>query len=489
MPNALTTFVDRMGSQRLLIVLLGLGTMGVVFAFAQWGMAPSFVPVVSGLPIERIGEATQLLEDTGIEYRLERGGGMVAVADRDAARARVALASQGLTGNAGAPGFELFDQPAWGMTDFTQRVNYRRALEGELERTISEMRDVERARVHLALQQGSLLRASSEAAEASIVLRLRSGSTPDASVVDGIQSLVAGSVEGLAPERVTVIDDRGRRLSTADTEDGAGLTSAQLEVRRQIEEYLERRAEAMVSRVVGSGNTSVRVAADLNFDQVARTVQALDPEEQMLVTEDRAEITPGDLEQGAASITRNTTFEATRSVETLSRGGARLERLTVAVLVADRMTLNTDGTPRFDARPAEELRRLEALVANAVGISIDRGDQISVVSAPFELEPPMEEIETPFDFTGFAMAAQRPVIALAGLGVALFLSLQILGTLKTLAPARTAPRVSSVSAPEPMAQPQSRESLPSGAPQPAPGIRVADPEMAARVLRSWMQEA
>lgn len=489
MPNSIITIIDRVGTQRILVVLLGIGVAGVIWGFSQWGMSSAYVPVASGLPLEQVGQATQLLDDANISWRLERGGSLVMVADRDAAQARVALAAQGLSGASGGAGFELFDQPSWGMTDFTQRVNYRRALEGEIQRTIEEMRDVESARVHLALPEGSFLRASQEAGEASIVLKLRSGASASPSVVEGIQSLVAGSVQGLPMQSVTVLDDHGRLLSAPDSQEGAGMTNAQLKVRSQIEEYLEARAEGLVSRIVGSGNASIRVAADLNFEQFARTTQALDPDQQMLMSEDRSEITPGDPVQGAASSTVNTTFEATRSVETLSRGGAQLERLTVAVLLSDRRTVNDDGTITFEARTPEELQQVEALVTNAVGISADRGDEISVVSAPFEVAPLLPELDEAFDFTGLAMAAQRPVIALAGLGVAVFLTLQILGTLKTLAPATAQGRFDEQGVPQ-MALPSPEDGPdPVAAPAAQPAVQVTDPEMAARVLRSWMQEA
>ena len=293
MPNSFITIIDRVGSQRILVVLLGIGVAGVIWGFSQWGMSSSFVPVASGLPLEQVEQAIQLLDDANVDWKLERGGSVVMVADRDAAQARVALAAQGLSGSVEGTGFELFDQPSWGMTDFTQRVNYRRALEGEIQRTIEDMRDVESARVHLALPEGSFLRASQDAGEASIVLRLRSGASADADVVQGIQSLVAGSVQGLPMESVTVLDDRGRLLSAPDAQEGAGMTNAQLKVRSQIEEYLEARAEGLVSRIVGPGNASIRVAADLTFEQFARTTQALDPDQQMLMSEDRSEFTPG----------------------------------------------------------------------------------------------------------------------------------------------------------------------------------------------------
>ena len=289
-------------------------------------------------------------------------------------------------------GFELFDEPSWGMTDFTQRVNYRRALEGELERTISRMRGVERAQVHLALRQSSVLRRNEQPGEASVVLGVRSGVQPENAVVEGIASLVASAVEGLESANVRVLDDSGRLLS-ANSIAGSpeGLSDRQLQIQRDVETYLEQRAEALVSRMVGPGNATVRVSAALNFDRIDRTVQAVDPDQQATVQEDRAEIIPGTEEQGASSITTNSVFENTRSVETFSRGGARLDRLTVAVLVNDVVipadTAGGQASPTYEPRTQQQLDEVEELVANAVGLSNERGDQISVISVPIEVEP------------------------------------------------------------------------------------------------------
>lgn len=495
MANNVALFLERLaGDQRVMMMLVGIGALAVIFSISRWSMAPSWVPVASGLAVERMGEAIQRLDDAGIDHRLERGGAMVTVPDREAARARVVLAAEGLTGSSGSPGFELFDQQSWGMTDFTQRVNYRRALEGELERTIGQMSGVRSARVHLALRQGSFLRGSDEAGEASIMLTLTGGGTPTESVVEGVQALVAGSVEGLAAESVSILDDHGRLLSTPDAENGAGATSIQLKMRRQIEEYMEIRAEALVAQIVGPGNASVRVAAELNFDQIERTVQGVDPDQQLLVSEERAEITPGTREQGAASVTSSTVFETTRSLETMSRNGARLERLTVAVLIADTPTEAADGTVSFQSRSAEELTQIEALVANSVGLSRARGDLIFVMSAPFAVEPELPSFveDEALDLVGLALAAQRPVMGIIGLGMAFLLSLRLLSTLSKSGgrrvPLGPAPGTDLVpaAAPTPVI-----EAAPVAEVEPVspPALQVADPEMAAKVLRSWMQEA
>jgi len=493
MPNAISDFIERAGGgARMLIVLVGIGAVAAIWGFAQWGASPAWVPVSSGLPMSQVSRATQRLDESGIEYRLERGGGLVTVKEDDAARARVVLAAEGLSGVAGRPGFELFDQPSWGMTDFTQRVNYRRALEGELERTISNMRNVDRAEVHLALQETSFLQDAERTAEASVVLRLRSGTRVEEGMVEGIQSLVASSVEGIEPESVAVLNDRGRLISTPGTDPGVGLTDRQLRVQRQIEGYLESKASAMVDQIVGPGNATVRVAASLNFDRIDRTVEALDPDQQVMISEDRSEITPGSAEQGAGEVKTNTVYETTRSRESLLRGGARLERLTVAVVLNDKQVEAPDGTTTFEPRSREELQRVEALVRNAVGISDERGDHVSVVSAPFTVPPPDVPEDTGFDTMAVLQAAQRPAVALVGIMLAFLLTLRIVGSLKAAAtPGRRAPeRIQGESLPA-LPGAESVQHVHAGTAHPAvePQFQLADPAMTARVVRAWMKEA
>src|SRR5690606_27364013 len=155
--------------------------------------------------IESVAEVTAKLDEQSIAYELTKGGSEILIAETDLARARVLLAREGLPSK-GRPGFELFDQPSWGMTDFTQRINYRRALEGELERTITQMRGVEAAQVHLAISQSTAFRRAENPEAASVVLKLRSGARPAADLVEGIASLIASSVDGLDSDKVTVLD-------------------------------------------------------------------------------------------------------------------------------------------------------------------------------------------------------------------------------------------------------------------------------------------
>src|SRR5579884_911393 len=219
--------LDRIGGpRRALILVVGIAAAGLVFAISQWAGAPTWVPALSNVPLESVSSLTDKLDQAGVKYRLDRGGADIMVAANDLAKARVALAKGGIP-NAGRPGLELFDQPSWGMTDFTQRINYRRALEGELERTVGQMRGIDKAQVHLVLHETDGFAAADKPTEASVVLKLKNGD-PDPDIIKGIAHLVASSVEGLTSERVTIVDDAGRLLSEAEEESSpTGLTSRQ----------------------------------------------------------------------------------------------------------------------------------------------------------------------------------------------------------------------------------------------------------------------
>jgi flagellar M-ring protein FliF len=416
------------------------------------------------------------------------------VAEGDLAKAQVALAQMGYPAG-GKPGWELFDEATWGMTDFTQRVNYRRALEGELERTISQMRGVHGAQVHLAIQKSSILKPSQNESGASVVLALRSGSRPERAMVEGIASLVAGSVEGIAKENVTVLDDSGRLLSDSDDAlEATGLTTKQLKIQRDYEAYLEEKAYELVGPVVGRNNVTVRVAASLDFDQIGRTVESFDLEQQVTVQEDRAEITPGTADQGASSLTVNSTFETPRTVETFARIGSKVERLTVAVVVSDREE-EVSGAVTFTPRTQQELSRMESLVRSGLGINDTRGDAITVVSMPFDREPVvLAEEDTGTDIMALVQAGIRPGIGILALTFAFILALKLLRFMKTvpLGPndQQALPQTEGgegVGPGDPMMAMANAAHTP-GSPVTGQPVQLTDPSMTARVVKAWMSE-
>ena len=485
------------GERRALIALVGLASVVGILALSWWATRPAWVPVFTDLPLESIGKLTDKLGEASIEYKLEDGGTKLLVPATEVARARVALARDGLP-NAGRPGLELFDQPSWGMTDFTQRINYRRALEGELERTIAKMRGVESAEVHLALHEISTFRQPEKRTAASVVVKLRNGAEPPADVVRGIAQLVASSVSGLASDDVMVIDDSGRLLSVPNDGSGAGVANRQLAAQQDMEAYLRTKVEQLVTPITGPGNARVSVSAALNFDQVDRMTQLVDPERQALTTEQRAEIIPGP-QGGAGSNNRSSSYENSRSLENFTGAIGTVRRLTVAVLVNEGSAAATgDDRDAAAARMAAEMEQIRALVAAAVGIDTTRGDVVSVSSFPFDGTRIGHEERTVWET---ARSLQRPILLGLGLLLAFIVALRVIRSLRpepvvvTEAPAQPEEPIEAappeeIDVPEEEPEPVAEYTPPSDPlKERVASVVLGRPELAARLVRTWLKEA
>lgn len=502
MADALIPFMDRFdGQRRTSMVLVAAGALAVIFAFSRWAMAPAFVPLSSGLGITEVDRWKTTLEEAGIEYRYGDGGSTILVEEEQYAEARVAVAAADLVLAPGSTGsWSIFDETGFGGTEFEERVRFRRALEGELSRTISGMRGMDHAEVRIALEETSY-RFADRPATASVKLRPLSGMAPEPAVVEGIARIVANAVPGLTVDNVSVHDDAGRELTTGD--DASGLTGQQFAVQQEFERNLAAKAEELLSRMYGPGNALVQVTAELNFDQIERAVQQYDPDSQVALREDRAEIIPEEPSQGASSVTSNTVYGTSETRETLLRGGGRVERISVAVALADDVETAADGTAAVTPRTPEEIAAAEALVRSAVGLRDDRGDVITVTSAPFEPVPQAPVVEPGPDIVGLLTRLSRPLVALAGVLTALFLALRLMNNLKESA-TRPTPALAGAAGGSPVASPDGPQALPAGeeekpaeepqprvisAPTPPPVVEIQDPAMTARVLKSWMKEA
>lgn len=436
MNSLMDTLMGRLGSGRqIAIIAVAVITTGLVFGISQWATEPNWVPLFADIPVEKVKTMTDKLTEAGIKFELDNGGTTINVASADVAKARVNLAAGEIPGS-GRPGMELFDGQNWGWTDFTQKVNYTRALEGELERTIGKMQDVKSAKVHLAIEDEQLFKQNQRPSKASVTLAMTTGQPPRAEMVRGIASMVANAVGGLEAQHVAVIDERGFALTMDDDGSSVGLSSRQLSVQKEVESYMQQKADALLSSLVGPGNARVQVSAAINFDKVERTVQAVDPEKQALASEQKAEVVPGTPQQGAGYSTVANAYENSKSVESFSGAIGNVKKLTVAVLVADKVTMPAlDSTkknaapvaPTVTPRTPEELARIEALVRNAVGVDSTRGDVITVQSAEFDRPAPIAaKADTAVIAAGFVEKLQanpKPIVAIAGLVVVLIIGL------------------------------------------------------------------
>jgi flagellar M-ring protein FliF len=492
MANALTPavvdVVRRMnGTRRFLGLGIIAGALALLWVGSRWAAGPTMVPLYRDLELSGAGSITDNLTKNGIGYRLEDGGTTVLVGSEDVAKARVLLAKDGLPAT-GKPGLELFDKPTWGMTDFTQRITYRRALEGELSRTIGTLRGVERAQVHLALPEASPLRKLERPAEAAVVVSLRPGVTLGPEVVQGIAYIVSNSVEQLPPDNVAVMDDSGRLLSVPAGNAGLyGLSTRQLDLQRSVEHQLADKAEGMLATVVGAGQSRVQVAAQLNFEQVEKTVESYDPDGSVLGTEQRSETTPegGDSEAGGAQTIISNSYQNSKKVERIIGSVGNINRLTVAVLVNQKAI---GATPIAD---------LESAVRNAIGLDSARGDRITMTAMPFEIDSTAlkslaADTAAKRDVLVVVERFTRPGIMVLGIAAALILGLKLLKPIQLPAGAPAAVGGSAAAATLPPTLPELPEAPPSVSAQLRNRIQTesaSHPNTAAQVMRAWLAES
>jgi len=491
MSDLLAPLSNLFGSgRRVLVLVVGVAAAGLIFAVSQWAGAPTWVPAFVGVPLEGVTQMTDKLDQAVVKYKLERGGADIMVAVADLAKARVALAKGGIP-MAGRPGLELFDQPSWGMTDFTQRINYRRALEGELERTIGKMRSVESAQVHLVMHETDGFAAQSRPTEASVVLKTK-GET-DTEIVKGIAHLVASSVDGLTSDHVTIVNDAGRMLSEAEEPSSlAGLSSRQLGIQREIEEYLRIKAEKIVGQMVGAANLRVQVSARMSFDRLERTTASVDPDKQVVAAEQKAQIVPG-AQGGAGQNNTATAYENTRSTENFVAAPGALKRLSVAVLVADSQGADPKVAPT--PRTAAELKQIETMVRSAVGADSTRGDVVSVVSVPFApvIVAPIEKPKT--DIVNIMQTAQRPLLGVLGLALIIVVALISLKSLKSAGATAEANPTIALKRADGNTHPGLNPGVPMPVMMPTNTMRdrvsstiEQQPDVAARVVRAWLKD-
>lgn len=376
----------------------GMGIAVIAIAAAAltgWARRPDMTLLFGGLAPEDASSIVEELTTRKVPYEVGAGGAAIYVPAKVVYELRLSMAGKGLPTSA-SKGFEIFDQKNLGLTEFTQKVNYQRALEGELGRTILQLEMVDAARVHLVLPERHLFQEDQTSPSASVVVDLRASGELSQRQVQGILHLVAASVEGLSPENITVVDFRGNLLS-AGTGSGSALdlTSSQLDQQRAIEDRLRQKAQSLVDQAVGAGNGVVRVTAQLDLDVLSRTEERYDPENTAVRSEQRVESanTAGDTLRGreeGREETVVTNYEINRTLEQYTKPVGEVEKLWVAVLLNNRFVRAEDGTGSFEPRTQQELSKIQDLVSMAVGIDPSRGDVIQVTNVDFDMSASLE---------------------------------------------------------------------------------------------------
>jgi flagellar M-ring protein FliF len=391
--------------------------------------APQMTPLFTDLSYEDSAAIVKELERQGVNYELRNDGSIVMVPKDRVARLRMSLAGEGLP-KGGGIGYEIFDKSdALGTTSFVQNINNLRALEGELARTIRGIDSVVAARVHLVLPERPLFSRDKIEPSASIVLKVHG--TLDPQQVRAIRHLVASAVNGLKPQRVSIVDEAGHLLADGNSDDGVGEISGD-ERRSAFEKRLREQIDAIVTSVVGPGRARSQVSADFDFNRVTQTSDKFDPEGRVVRSSQTREETsatnerenqvtvgneipgggnqrpgqPPDANAAAREQSRKSeeivNYEISRTTKTEVIEGARVNRISVAVLVDGTYGKNDKGDIVYQPRSKEEIDQIAALVRTAIGFDQKRGDQVEVVNLRFA-ETPATPITEP---TGWMAALQ-----------------------------------------------------------------------------------
>lgn len=416
-----------------------LAVTGVVLGSAYTLTRPDYTLLYTDLDATSATAVVERLKAADVPYELVDSGRTIRVASDRADEMRLTLAAEGVP-ESGRIGFEVFDRTQFGTTEFLEQVNFRRALEGELARTIATIGDVASARVHIALAKKSVFSGQTEEAKASVVLKLKSGRSLSDATVRGIAGLMAGSVESLRPEQVTIVDTAGRSLLR--TSDGAAATAlASAERESQVARDMEAQLVSLLETIVGPGRVRVSVAAQVSTASQEETHESFDPEtvvrsRQMSSEPLREGRTAGGVagtranlpEPGAtppdggalasaetaapnARVQETTNYEVGKRIVRRIEPSGQVSRLSVAVLLDNTVTTGTgaDGatTTASTPREAAELEQINRLVAAAIGLDPDRGDRLTVENVAFDVPPQEAPVVAPDVMTRVGETAGR----------------------------------------------------------------------------------
>jgi flagellar M-ring protein FliF len=526
--------------QRVAIGAVIVVVAAAVFGMTKWQHERDFKPLYTGMSAEDAGAVVAKLKESGVEFRISDDGTVSAPSSRQA-ELRLELASAGLP-KTGRIGFELFDKANLGMTDFAEQVNYRRALEGELERSVRAITEVEQARVHITFPKDSVFLESRTPGKASVLLKLRNGAKLPQQNVLGIAHMVASAVEGLTPDSVAVMDVHGNLMSRPkNSQDGLDLSDEAIEYRRRVEKDLLTKINSTLEPLLGAERFRAGVSVECDFTSGEQSEETFDPERSVMTSSQKTEETststnasgggiPGTASNlprptgrtpgsGASTSKRSETiaFQTSKTVRRTKIPQGTVKRLSASILVDQAVRWEGSGAKQkkiVTPPSAETVRAIRVLVSGAIGLQPDRGDQLVVESLPFEATlqtaPPATEAPLPAHRNSLQDLDTRMIVFI-GSGIAALLA----GAYLLLRKSRTKGR-GKITATPALAKPaqESAKALPAkpeatserieAAPEAARisqqalkmdkllgSVRKAvsdDPSLVAGVVRSWLEE-
>jgi len=430
-------------------------TIALMAGIMLWSERVDYQVLYSNLTQEDAGQVINKLKEMKVLYRVD--GNAIYVPSSKVYELRLELAAEGLP-QGGGVGFEIFDKNQLGVTEFVQRLNYIRALQGELARTIRQLSEVDQARVHIAIPERTIFTERQEKPTASIVLKLKSGRVLSQGQIGGIVHMVSGSVEGMSPEQVTIIDNMGNMLSKPS--DGDVVADAkQRDYQKSVDKDYETKLVSMLEGIVGKGKAIVRASTKIDYSQVEKTEESYDPDTIAMRSvqrnkENTVGAAPGGIpgalsnqpgQQAAAGASapnssqkqsENINYEVSRSVSKIIQPRGEVKSISVAVLVDGTYKKEKDKQV-YQARSEAELQKYDEIIKAAIGFNKERGDQVIVENVPFETVP--EEVEKT-DYLRVVISVLKYMVPLVLIVLIIFFVIKpVIETLKALPEARGLP--------------------------------------------------
>lgn len=473
--NSLVALWQQLGlNQRVSLVVAALGVTAGLIAVMLWSKRPDYQLLYARMGDKDAASVISYLQSQNIPHQVTAGGTAVQVPADQVYKLRMDLAGKGIPSGEGV-GFEIFDKGQFGLSDFVQRTNYLRALQGELSRTIIQLQGVRAARVMIVQPENRLLLTEQGVKATASVFVDVGGGRLDSDAVNSIRHLVANAVQGLAPDQVAVVDNRGRVLSEELKQDPTlGSASSQMRYKQQVEDYLAKKVESMLSTVIGPGNAVVRVSAEIDTEATTLTSEKFDPEGQVVRTQTSTEDTTTSVESrssgGAVGVSANvpekvagvadtnkptstndqnrknrtTTYEINRTTTATTRNPGTVRNVTAAVIIAPRFgpppapaagapAPATPAEPVMLKRTPEELNALRQVIVNALGLKAAPGQSLDTIVSLQEtafqvserIPAQIEAIQSEGRIQGWVEAASRWG-AVAGAAIVLMIFLRTL---------------------------------------------------------------
>ncbi len=437
-------------AQRTSLIVVPLLLAAFAYGYLNWKHDTGFRVLYSALAPEDAAAVTQKIREAGIEYRLDETGATVSVPVEHIAEARLALAGAGLP-KSGRIGFELFDRNNLGASDFAEQVNYRRALEGELERTVATLSEVDQARIHITFAKDSVFLDTRQPSKATVVLRLKRAAQLSQGSVNAVANLIASAVDGLSPDAVAIIDAGGHLLNRprAAGDSEAQLAEANLDYRHQVEQELMAKINAAIGPLLGPDRFRASVNVDCDFTSSEQSEEIVDSEKSAVLTSQTTEESAGGAASGgtpgAASNlprpatragsggtglvrrTENASYQPSRTVKRTVTPRGSIRRVSTAILVDQ--TVHWEGVGSKAKKTLvppspEALKVVHDIIAGITGYAEQRGDQITVETLPFETtveaEPPAGPSSSPAGKAPGKLDFKQPVV-IGGIAAAVIL--------------------------------------------------------------------